>query len=71
LLYKLEVNDEVNLFYQGHRFLYKVYEKKIIDPSEVHYLTDKSSHEVVTLQTCWPPGTTLKRMLVFAKRVAE
>lgn len=71
LLYKLQKGDEVDLFYKGTRFVYKVEDTKIVDPGEVEYLTRKTDHELLTLQTCWPPGTTLKRQLVFAKRVVE
>lgn len=71
LLYKLEKGDEVNLFYKGQRYVYKVIGKEIVDPSQVQYLTRKTNREFLTLQTCWPPGTTLKRLLVFAVRVAE
>ncbi len=71
LLNKLESQDEINIFYKGYRYVYKVINKKIVDPSQVEYLTQKSNKEFLTLQTCWPPGTTLKRLLVFAVRVAE
>lgn len=71
LLYKLEKGDEVNLFYKGQRYVYKVIGKEVVDPSQVQYLTRKTNREFLTLQTCWPPGTTLKRLLVFAVRVAE
>lgn len=71
LLYKLEVGDEVDLFYKGQRFVYKVTGKEIIDPDQVEYITRKTDKEFLTLQTCWPPGTTLKRQLIFAERVVE
>lgn len=71
LLYKLEKNDEVNIFYQGQRYVYKVIGQEIVDPSQVQYLTRKTNREFLTLQTCWPPGTTLKRLLIFAVRVVE
>jgi len=71
LLYKLEKNDEVDLFYKGQRYVYKVIGQEVVDPSQVQYLTRKTNREFLTLQTCWPPGTTLKRLLVFAVRVAE
>ena len=71
LLNKLEPKDEVNLFYKGQRYVYRVIDKRVVDPSEVTYLTRKTNKEFLTLQTCWPPGTTLKRLLVFAVRVAE
>ncbi|MEK7495509.1 MAG: sortase [Patescibacteria group bacterium] len=71
LLYKLEKNDEVNIFYNGQRYVYRVIGQEIVDPSQVQYLTRKTNKEFLTLQTCWPPGTTLKRLLIFAVRVAE
>lgn len=66
LLSKLEKGDEVDLFYQGERYVYRVVGKEIVDPSKVEFLTRKTNREFLTLQTCWPPGTTLKRLLVFA-----
>lgn len=71
LLSKLENDDEVDLFYKGKRNVYKVVDKKIVNPDQVQYLLRKTPEEFVTLQTCWPPGTTLKRLLVFAKKVGE
>ncbi len=71
LLYKLEAGDEVNLFYQGQRYRYRVIDKQVVEASQVEYLTRKTNKEFLTLQTCWPPGTTLKRLLVFATRVSE
>ena len=71
LLYKLDKGDQINLYYKGQRYAYSVIDKKTVDPSQVEYLTRKTNKEFLTLQTCWPPGTTLKRLLVFATRVVE
>lgn len=71
LLYKLDVNDEIDLFYQGRKYVYKVVDKKTVDPTDVHYMTRQSNKDFLTLQTCWPPGTTLQRLLVFAVPVVE
>lgn len=71
LLYKLEPNDEVLLFYQGQKHRYKVTNKRVVNPNEVHYLTRSSAEEFLTLQTCWPPGTTLQRLLIFAQPVVK
>lgn len=71
LLYKLDPRDEIDIFYKGQRYVYKVTAKKIVDTSQVEYITRKTNKEFLTLQTCWPPGTTLKRLLVFATRVTE
>lgn len=66
LLYKLEVGDEVDVFYKRHRFTYRVIGSQVVKPSQVEYLTRQSNKEFLTLQTCWPPGTTLERLVVFA-----
>lgn len=71
LIYKLESGDEIDLFYKGQRYVYNVIDKLEVGPDEVQYLTRQSNNEFLTLQTCWPPGTTLRRLLVFATRVAE
>ncbi len=71
LLDKLQKNDEINIFYKGERYVYRVVDKTIVDPSQVEYLTRKTNKEFLTLQTCWPMGTTFKRLLVFAVRVSD
>ena len=71
LLYKLEKSDEINIVYKGKRYVYRVIGTQIVDPSQVEFIRRKSNREFLTLQTCWPPGTTLKRLLVFAARVEE
>ena len=71
LLYKLETGDEVNVFYNGQRYKYEVTEKAIIEPEQIEYLTRTPDEETLTLQTCWPPGTTLKRMVVTGKLKAK
>ena len=67
LLYKLNDGDEIDIFFEGKRHVYTVTGKKVVEPTDVQYLTNKTESESLTLQTCWPPGTTLKRLLVFAK----
>lgn len=68
LLKEVKPGDEIIIVFQGKRYNYKVTETKIVDPSEVGYLEAKIGQgEQLILQTCWPPGTTFKRLLVFAK----
>lgn len=68
LLRELEAGDEIDVFYNNKRYLYLVTDKKIVEPNEVAYLNDQTSdYPKLTLQTCWPPGTALKRLLVIAK----
>jgi len=71
LLGKLQKGDEIDIFYKGQRFVYRMVDSTIVDPTEVEYITRKTNAEFLTLQTCWPLGTTFKRLLVFATRVAD
>lgn len=67
LLRELETDDVVYIVYDGTVFPYRVTDKKIVDPGDTFYLKPKSGEEELLLQTCWPPGTALKRLLIFAK----
>lgn len=68
LLGNLSAGDEIVIFYQGVRHNYIVYESGIEEGSDVSYIMSaKTGTEQLVLQTCWPPGTTWKRLLVFAK----
>jgi len=71
LLKELENGDEVDVFYLGKRYIYRVVNKLIVDPSEVRFLTQATPYQQLTLQTCWPPGTTLKRLIILARPEAD
>lgn len=67
LLRELEPGDRVILFYQGRRFDYIVFDKTVVDPKDVSFLTNRYDKPVLTLQTCDPPGTLINRLIVRAK----
>lgn len=68
LLKDLEPGDEIVVFFEGIRHNYVVEKAFIADPSEVSYLVNsQGGAEQLVLQTCWPPGTTWKRVFVIAK----
>lgn len=67
LLNKMEKGDEITLFYNGKRFDYVVDDTKIVSPQDTQFIVSNIGQgEKVILQTCWPPGTAWKRLLVFA-----
>ncbi len=67
LLNKMEKGDDVVLFFNDKRYNYIVTETKIVDDNDTHYIAaNLGQGERVILQTCWPPGTAWKRLLVFA-----
>lgn len=67
LLSKLEKNDKIEIYYKKIKYEYSVKEIKIIDPKEISYLNALTEIKTLTLMTCWPPGTTLKRLLIIAE----
>ncbi len=66
LLNKLKVGDEVNIFYNGWRYLYQVTEKNVVSPTSTGFLNNTGEERLV-LQTCWPPGTRWQRLVLLAK----
>lgn len=67
LLRELESGDKVVMFYNNKRYDYIVFDKHIVDPNDVSYLTNQYNESILTLQTCDPPGTLFKRLIVRAK----
>ena len=70
LLKDMEPGDRIVIFFNGKRYDYLTVEKKITEASDVSYFTLKTSEQILVLQTCYPPGTTWKRLLIIAKPVA-
>ncbi len=69
LLSKLKKDDEIDIYYKQKKYKYKVAEIKLVDAKDVSYLNPKSEVKTLTLMTCWPPGTTYKRLLIIAREV--
>ncbi len=61
---ELETGDEIQIKKDNKIYTYKVTDKKVVWPNEVEYLESKKDQLI--LQTCWPIGTSLKRLLIFA-----
>lgn len=71
LLSKLTIGDQIYIYNQGKRINFYVTEKKIVGAEAIQYLSSTDNEPSVTLMTCWPPGTDLKRLLVVAKTKQE
>lgn len=69
LIGKLEKDDEIDIFYKGNLIKYQVIEKKVVAANDTKYLGKLGDENTLTLQTCYPPGTTFKRLIVVAKQI--
>lgn len=68
LLHKAAVGDSIYLFSNGKRYLYQINGRKIVEPSDIE-VAQKSPTAELTMITCYPPGTTKKRLVMTAKPV--
>jgi LPXTG-site transpeptidase (sortase) family protein len=69
LLDKLSPGDLVYVDYQGTRYTYQVQSSTVVDPTDVGVLNPTTT-PTLTLITCSPPGTSLRRLVVTAKQIS-
>ena len=69
LIGKLSKGDEIFIFYKNRRFKYVVDQVRVVNPDEINYLAGDPDKNTLTLQTCYPPGTTFRRLIVIADEV--
>lgn len=70
LLDRLAPGDVFYLNYNSTRYIYRISEVKVIDPNNIQALEIGTSKPMATLITCTPPGTALKRLLVFGEQIS-
>lgn len=71
LLKDMQPGDDISVYFENTRYNYKVDHTVIKDPNDVDFLIHSQvpGKEQLILQTCWPPGTTWKRLFVVATPV--
>ena len=70
LLSRLENGDTFYLQRDGKRYTYQVYLKEIVAPTNVSVLGPRDKPATVSLITCDPPGTSLKRLVVVGEQIS-
>jgi len=71
LLSWLENNDTFYIQKDGVRYVYKVFEKKIVKPSDVSVLNAVAGRgPTATLITCDPPGTNVNRLVIIGEQIS-
>lgn len=63
LLDKLRANDLVYIYYEGNEYVYKIKDSIVVLPSQTEVL-NPTAGATVSLMTCTPVGTNLKRLIV-------
>lgn len=70
LLKRLDIGDVFFVQKDGVRFTYKVYETKIVPPTDVSVLGPADKPNSMTLITCDPPGTSINRLIVVGEQIS-
>ena len=63
---KLNIGDKVKVHYEGKDYTYKITERKVVKDDDVSIL-DQTDDRTLTLYTCTPKYTALKRLVYIAK----
>lgn len=69
LLHQVNIGDQVVVYHNQKKYIYQVYSKKVVKPSEIEVLTQAGDTRL-TLITCTPVGTDLNRLIVLAKPIS-
>lgn len=69
-LERLTVDDVIYINHDSKRYAYKVFETKVVAPTDISSLYYTGNEPIITLITCTPLGTADKRFLVFARQVS-
>lgn len=69
LLDKMQEADRATIYHNGNKYIYQVTSKEIVEPANVSSLA-QTTEPTLTLMTCYPPGTTNKRLIVRLKQIS-
>lgn len=70
LLNRMETDDTFFIHKDGIRYTYKVYEKKVVAPTDISVLGPADRENTMTLITCDPPGTSINRLIIVAEQIS-
>lgn len=66
-LYRLKTGDEIHVNFNNIDYTYKVEEMFEVQPTDLSVLEQQFDSKYLTLITCSPPGTLLRRLVVKAR----
>ncbi len=68
-LANLKIGDTFTIYFNHGKYVYRIYEDKIIPSADTSVLEQPLDREIATLMTCHPPGTNLKRRVFIGERI--
>ncbi len=67
----VENGDHITVHYSGDTYVYEVYDRETVDDSAIEILSQDVSEPILTLYTCTPKYTALKRLVVRARLIKD
>ncbi|MYB39874.1 class D sortase [Candidatus Saccharibacteria bacterium] len=68
-LQEMELGDFILVNYQRQQYIYKIYGKQVVKPTQVEVLQPGSRNNTLTLITCHPPGNSTNRLVLLAEQI--
>ncbi|MBI4975622.1 class D sortase [Candidatus Peregrinibacteria bacterium] len=69
LLHEVVIGDKIIVYWEQKKYIYEVYDIKVVLPEDISILK-QTPEDKLTLITCTPVGTNLKRLIVTAKPIS-
>ncbi len=66
-IHNLEQGDKIIAEVEGVEYTYVIKSKRIVDPKDVSVIKPPAEGRYLSLLTCNPPGTVLKRLIILAE----
>jgi len=63
LIGKLETGDDAIIYSAGQKYVYKITGQRVVSADDLSVL-EPTLDPTLTLMTCWPVGTTARRMII-------
>lgn len=65
----VEIGDEIIVNFDGVEYRYQIFEMEEVSPNDISVLKQDETGEYLTMVTCVPPGTYLRRLVVKARLI--
>jgi len=69
LLGNVSIGDYIQLKYDNTNYIYRVTKKFVVSPNETAVMNSDDNSTILTLMTCTPVGTNIKRLIVQADQI--
>lgn len=70
LLHEVVIGDKIVMYWEGKKYIYEITDIKVVLPSDISILK-QTPESKLTLITCTPVGTNLKRLVVTAQPIED